>query len=268
MPEKFTVIIGQAKLCGEKNGEGEPLIFLHAGVADRRMWRSQMAELGDNFLTVAYDRRGFGETETADEAFSHAEDLRALLDQLNISKASLAGCSQGGRVAIDFALAYPQRIGKVVLIASAVSGAPAPTSLPPGVEALENELDEAEEAGDLQRVNEIEAQFWLDGPTSPAGRVAGGVRDLFLDMNGIALAMPDLEQEIEPASAYERLSDLSMPVLVLWGDLDFPHLQQRCRYLAKIIPGARGGEIPGTAHLPNLEQPDAVNELLCSFLGE
>ena len=80
--------------------------------------------------------------------------------------------------------------------------------------------------------------------------------------------MPDLVQEIGPASAYEYLSDLSMPVLVLWGDLDFPHLQQRGRYLAKIIPGARGVEIPGTAHLPNLEQPDAVNELLRTFLGE
>ena len=116
-------------------GKGHPLIFLHAGVADRRMWRSQMAELSDAYQTVAYDRRGFGETTTADESFSNVADLRAVLDQLAIPTLSLIGCSQGGRVVIDFTLAYPARVKKLVLIGPAVSGAPQPKVFPPEAEA-------------------------------------------------------------------------------------------------------------------------------------
>ena len=78
--------------------------------------------------------------------------------------------------------------------------------------------------------------------------------------------MPELTQELEPASAYERLADLSLPVLVIWGELDFPHIKEQCRYLVDTISAAKGEEIPGTAHLPNLEQPDRVNKLLREFL--
>jgi pimeloyl-ACP methyl ester carboxylesterase len=85
-------------------------------------------------------------------------------------------------------------------------------------------------------------------------------------MNGIALRSPELQQEIEPPSAYERVKQLAQPVLVLWGDLDFPFVVDRCRYLAGTIPGAVGQQIPGTAHLPNLEKPGQVNTLITSFL--
>jgi pimeloyl-ACP methyl ester carboxylesterase len=265
--EHFVVDIDRAKLVGEQAGEGPPLIFLHAGVADRRMWRPQMTALSSSFRTVAYDRRGFGETETADLPFSHLEDLREILDRLDIQRASLVGCSQGGRVAIDFALAYPDRAESLVLIAPAISGAPAPLNFPARALDLDAELDAADEAGDLERVNAIEAIFWLDGPTSPEGRVGGAVRDLFLDMNGLALARPDLQQEIEPPSAYEQVSDLDLPVLLLWGDLDFPHVKDRCHYLVQTIPGARGQVITATAHLPNLEKPQLMNQLIGAHLA-
>jgi pimeloyl-ACP methyl ester carboxylesterase len=267
MTEIFILEIDQAKLVGEQEGRGRPLVFLHAGVADRRMWRPQMAELSDSFLTVAYDRRGFGETKTADVPFSHVEDLQTVLNHLDLDKISLVGCSQGGRVAIDFTLAFPERVDRLVLIAPAISGAPAPQSFPPWALDLDAELDAAEEAGDFDRVNAIEAIFWLDGPTSQEGRVGGAVRDLFLDMNGIALALPDLEMEIEPPSAYERISELNLPMLVLWGDLDFPHIQERCRYLVDQVANAHGKVIPGTAHLPNLERPQHISNLIRKHLG-
>ncbi|MEO0827833.1 MAG: alpha/beta hydrolase [Cyanobacteria bacterium J06639_16] len=266
MSEIFSLPIGSAQLAGERAGDGEPLVFLHAGVADRRMWLSQMAELSDGHYTVAYDRRGFGETTTTDEAFSHVEDLRELLDQLDISTGTLIGCSQGGRVAIDFVLAYPQRVNALVLISPAISGAPVPEAFPSEIQALMAALDEADEADDLDQINAIEANLWLDGPTSPAGRVGGGLRELFLDMNGIALGMPELTQEIEPASAYEKLSNLSLSTLVIWGELDFPHIKECCRYIVESIPAAQGIEIAATAHLPNLEKPETINELLQDFL--
>ncbi len=265
--ERFSIQVGRTQLAGERSGQGQPLIFLHAGVADRRMWRPQMAALGDRFQTAAYDRRGFGETTAADEPFSHVEDLRAVLDQLAFPAAALIGSSQGGRLAIDFALTYPERVTALFLIAPAISGAPQPESFPQQVEALFEALDEAEEADDLERVNEIEAHMWLDGPGAAAGRVTGSVRDLFLDMNGIALQAPEFELEAEPAAAYDRAADLSLPLFVAWGDLDFPHIKERCRYLVESVPAAQGLEIATVAHLPNLERPQLISDLIRSFLA-
>ena len=91
---------------------------------------------------------------------------------------------------------------------------------------------------DLARVNAIEANLWLDGATSSQGRVSGALRELFLDMNGIALRMPELTQEIQSNNAYESLSDLLLPVLVIWGELDFPHIKQRSKYIVDTIPDA------------------------------
>ena len=266
MTETVKFETGSAQLVGERAGTGPLLLFLHAGVADRRMWREQIVELSDHYQTVAYDRRGFGATRSADEVFSHVEDLRAVLDQLGSSTVTLVGCSQGGRIAIDFTLAYPQRVNRLVLIAPAVSGAPDPGAFPEEIQARLAALDEAEAAKDLAKINAIETDLWLDGPTSPVGRVAGELRDLVLAMNGIALGMPPLTQELEPAAAYARLSDLSVPVLVIWGELDFPHIKERCRHLVGAIPAAKGHEIPGAAHLPNLEQPAMINKLLREFL--
>ena len=267
MIEDFEIEVGGARISGEQVGTGRGLIFLHAGVADRRMWREQLMEFGQDYRAVAYDRRGFGTTRSPDERFSHGEDLGAVLDQLGMARVILAGCSQGGRIAIDFALTYPQRVEALVLIAPAISGAPEIETLPAEIEILVEALDRAEEADDRAQINAIEAHLWLDGPTSLQGRVGGELRELFLDMNGIALEMPDFVNEIEPASAYARLSELSLPTLVICGDLDFPHVRARCQYLADAIPGCALVELVGVAHLPNLEQPDAVNRLLQDFLN-
>ena len=265
--EKFTIEHAGARLVGERAGAGEPIIFIHAGVADRRMWGPQLAVFGETRQVIAYDRRGFGETVAEDAAFSEVGDLEALLDHFAIDTVSLVGCSQGGRIAIDFSLANPQRVTALALLAPAISGAPEPAPFGPKIQALSNALDDADEAGDLEAVNELEARCWLDGPTSRAGRVSGPLRDLFLDMNGIALRKPELTQEIEPIPAFGRLSGLSTPTLVAWGDLDFPFVKQRCRYVVDSVPSATGIEIPGTAHLANLEQPELVNRFLGDFLA-
>jgi pimeloyl-ACP methyl ester carboxylesterase/3-hydroxyisobutyrate dehydrogenase-like beta-hydroxyacid dehydrogenase len=264
--ENFTVESGRAALAANRHGDGRPVIFLHAGVADSRMWTGQMPAVGSRACAVSYDRRGFGRTSTPDEPFSNTDDLRAVHESVSDQPVVLVGCSQGGRISIDYALAYPGQVAGLVLIAPAVSGAPGWTDLPAGIEELSDELDRAGERGDLDRVNEIEARFWLDGPLGAGGRVTGGLRDLFLDMNAIALRHPELTGEQEPRPAYERVSRIEVPVLVMWGDLDFPDTVKNCRHLADTMPDARGFEIPGVAHLPNLERPDTVNEFIVDFV--
>jgi pimeloyl-ACP methyl ester carboxylesterase len=245
------------------------VVFLHAGVADKRMWQDQLAALSDGHRLIAYDRRGYGDTRYGTEIYSQIDDLLAVLDHQAIGKAVLVGCSQGGRIAIDFALTHPDRVAGLFLVAPAVTGAPSPEEFPPPVEALLELLEEAEEDEDLDRINMLEAWMWLDGPGSEEGRVGGAVRELFLTMNATALYADDPGGETNPAAfpvAYSRLEKIAQPAQVIWGDGDFPHIQQRCVHLVQAMPQALGTVISQTAHLPNLEQPEIFNAHLRDFL--
>lgn len=268
MNETFEVRNGAALLRGESVGAGPALVFLHAGVADRRMWRAELARFSDRARVIAYDRRGFGETAHADDRHSAVGDLAAVLDGLGEREAVLVGCSQGGRVALDFALAFPERVRALVLVAPAIGGAPVPGPMGEDVEALLEALDAAETAGDVDRLNALEARVWLDGVHGAEGRVTGPARDLFLDMNGIALRAVPLGTE-EPASpAWPRLAEIAAPALVVVGDLDFPHVRERAAHLASVLPQAAPLHVmSGTAHLPNLERPDEFAARLADFLA-
>ena len=262
----FTLDIGPATLAGMHSGSGTPIIFLHAGIADHRMWAPQLTAFAKTHHVIAYDRRGFGGTISPDVAFAHVDDLLAIMDHFGLAAATLVGCSQGGRIAIDCALAHPQRVHALMLIAAAISGASEPGAEAAEIQAVIDALEIAEEANDLARVNQLECQLWLDGPSSPPGRAPDTLRELFLDMNGIALRKPALARRIQPASAFDRVHDIHAPTCVCWGDLDFAHVQANGRYLATRIVGAQSGVITGTAHLPNLEQPAAVNAMLWQLL--
>jgi pimeloyl-ACP methyl ester carboxylesterase len=156
----------------------------------------------------------------------------------------------------------------LVLVAAAVSGAPEASGFPPAVQARLAELDTAEQRGDLAAVNELEAQCWLDGPLQPAGRVGGATRELFLSMNGISLRSAPAGDAIEAPSAFDRLHELTVPTLVIWGPHDFPHVQSRMRQLVAQVRGARHRIIDDTAHLPGLERPEEFNQVLLEFLDE
>lgn len=265
--EKLWVRVGAAALRAYSVGRGRPVVFLHAGVADSRMWDHQLSGIGQHAKAVAYDRRGFGETPASSTAYNQTGDLFAVLEDVAPDDpAVLVGCSQGGRIAIDAALARAQRVAALVLIAPAISGAPTPVFLPEIAAQLAT-LEAAEQAGDLDAVNAIEARLWLDGPLEPPGRVAGAARDCFLAMNRIALAAVTTSQAAPPPSAYEHLEAIAAPTLVAWGTLDFPQVKANAETLVRRIPGARGHGLPGAAHLPSMEMPEATTELIREFIG-
>ncbi len=219
------------------------------------------------YQTIAYDRRGFGETLTPDEPFSHVGDLDRVITHFDCRRPILIGCSQGGRIAIDYTLAHPGKVAALVLIATAVSGAPQPPAHPPAIAALIAELESAEETGELERVNAIEARLWLDGPQAKENRITGATRQLFLDMNAKALRHPPLTMEQPSPTAIDRLKGIDVPTLAIWGDLDFPHIQQRSHWLATAITGAKSLIMRGCAHLPSLEQPERLNSAVSDFLA-
>ena len=128
---------------------------------------------GPGVRCIAPDRRGFGLTTYEPEPHADLVDTVAVLDDLGVAAAAVVGASMGGRLAVDLALAHPDRVAALVLIGPGVRGAPVLVPDSPAVEALDRAIQAAEEAGDLDAVNELEARVWLDGPHAPAGRVTG-----------------------------------------------------------------------------------------------
>jgi pimeloyl-ACP methyl ester carboxylesterase len=271
----FAMPVGDTVLAGER-WAGDPaspaIVLLHAGVADRRSWREvaeQLAALGGH--VVAYDRRGFGETPARSPEFRHVDDLLAVLDETTDGPAWLVGSSQGGLLALDLALSHPERVAGLVLLAPAVSGAPEPEDddLDPATRRLSDAIDDAYEAGRLDELNRLEVALWLDGPAAVEGRVGGAARTLALDMNAIALRS-DLPEDAGTSGldAWSRLDELRVPATLAWGDLDLPIIIDRCRELAERLPAVREKRVlHGTAHLPYLEQPQAVAQLIGEAVG-
>jgi pimeloyl-ACP methyl ester carboxylesterase len=253
---RFEVRVGAVTLVGERwDGEGTPVVLLHAGVAVRRCWYGVAERL--SAPAIAYDRRGFGWSPPSPEPFTHLDDLFAVLDATVDGPAWLVGNSMGGVVALDAAVTAPERVAGLVLISPGVSGGPySDVELDPDTKRIEPVLDAAHEAGDTDEIARLEAWLWLDGPASTEGRVGGPARELALAMNRRILrnAVPE-EAGASDVEAWSRLPDLAVPTTLVWGDRDVPMEIDMARAIAARVPGARTHVIHGAAHLPSLEQP-------------
>lgn len=246
-------------------GPGPAVVFLHAGVADRRSWTTVAHALrGDGLDLVAYDRRGYGETSAAADSssFTHVDDLLQVIDELALERVLLVGNSMGGALALDMALLHPNRVKQVVLIGAAVSGMTDEDT------AFAWEPDDASapliaraddpHATDEDRIRAL-AHLWLDGPESEEGRVAGDARALFEVMNGriFAIAAPDSAGGAG-VDVWTRLGEVTVPVLCTWGGLDLPCDVPFYEETARRIGQETVRVLPGVAHLPSLEQPALI----------
>src|SRR5450755_187549 len=267
MGERFVIEREGCDLVGERwPGDGQVVVLLHEGVSDRRGWRQVAQRLAPRVTAVAYDRRGYGASAVSTSPFTHVGDLLAVLDREEAGWAWLAGASAGGGLALDAALLVPDRVAGLVLMGTAVSGAPEP-ALDPDTQRFDALLDAAIAAGNLDEVNRLETWLWLDGPSSPEGRVGGEARALATDMNAIILRNGAREEEGgSSVDAWRRLAEVRVPVTVACGQLDAPFLLARSRQLAGRLVKGRYCELPGVAHQPYLEQPGQVADLVLGAL--
>ena len=110
------VRVNGAELYYEVGGEGQPLVLLHDGLLDRRVWDDQFVTFARHYRTIRYDRRGYGKSSLPDRPFSDISDLHRLLRHLDINEAYLLGMSNGGKVALEFALKHPEMVAALVLV--------------------------------------------------------------------------------------------------------------------------------------------------------
>lgn len=259
--------VNGALLAYDDTGDGSPVVLLHAGIADRRMWRNQIDALATRHRVIALDLRGYGESELPAAPFAHHDDVAGLLDALGIDRAALVGCSFGGAVAVDTALAHPGRVSALALLGTAVSGNEWSDEANDLWDTLVGEVDPE----DFAATAAGEVRYWVIGPGRRPEDVDPGLVAFATEMDQHALAVElalsavDVV-ELEPP-AIGRLGELRTPVLVTAGAADVPDIVQLADRIAAEVPHAvRLPDVPEAAHLLPLERPAPVNAALLEFL--
>ena len=259
--------VNSAQLYYEAAGTGQALLLLHAGVADGRMWDDQFAAFAQHYHTIRCDLRGFGRSAMPAGRFSHHDDVAGLLDYLQVEQAIVVGISFGGKVALDLALAYPQRVAALVLGAPSIGGATPSERI---IQFWEDE-ETAVAKGDLDAAVELNLRLWVDGPHRQPGEVDTQLRQKVGQMQRdiFMMAVPEDAEEVRllPA-AYGRLAEIAAPTLVLVGSLDLPEMVEQTAWLAEQLPRSQHTVIPGVAHMLNMEKPAEFNQLVLDFLQE
>ena len=252
--------VNGTRLYYERAGTGPAVILLHGGNLDARMWDDQMPTLVKAFSVIRYDIRPYGRSAATEKGFSSVEDLRTLMEYLNIKTASLVGLSLGGRIAIDFALVYPDRVAKLVLMGPGLTG----YAFNPNDETMKPILAKALE-GDAAGAMDLWLQHPMMAPAMARPQVAARIREIAKDNLQVWRRLPVGEQVPAPP-AIKRLGDIKAPTLIIVGERDVPDIQAIVKLLQRDVRGARTEVIPSAAHMPNMEDPERVNRLLLEFL--
>lgn len=244
-------------------GDGPPVVLVHAGIADHRMWDAIVPELAERHTVIRYDLRGFGESAPPTGPFSETDDLRRLLDHLGHAQVRLVGASWGGRVALDFALAHPDRVDSLALFAPPWRGYDWSAEMVA--------YDEAETAalatGGLDAALDINLDMWLRGPARRWEDVADGLADRLRGPIRTSLVNQDLVAEHSQGASTGDLATISVPALVGIGKLDVTDFQDIGRRYASEIPDATLVEFATAAHLIALDAPAELSAVLVPFLA-
>lgn len=255
-------------LYHEVTGTGPAVVLVHEGICDSRMWDPQWASLAGRFRLVRYDMRGFGRSPLPPEPYSNARDLLDVMDAVGVERATLIGVSLGGRVALEVALAQPDRVSALVLVAPGLPD----HEWSPAFKEFGAAEEAAFEQGDMDAAAEVNVRFWVDGPNRGPDVVDPAIRDLVREMQRRAFELqePTWEQAPEEPLAPDlgaRLGEIRQPALVLVGDQDQPDMLAIAERLGRSLPNAESATIADTAHVPSMERPQEFDRLVTDFLS-
>jgi len=251
-------------LAYKDQGTGLPLVFLHAFPLNRTMWVAQEKALSPRFRVITVDLRGHGESDAPLWHYSleqAADDVRALLDHLSIQQAIFVGLSMGGYILFAFYRKYAERVKGLVL---ADTRAQADTE-----EGKELRFQMAQTAykkgpsaiADIMIPKLLSAATILNKP-----EIVQHVRTM-IEGNQISGIAGDLMAMAERLDSVPLLKQVACPTEIIVGGLDQATPPSDAKLMAELIPGSRLAIIPHAAHLSNLEQPEAFNQIVAAFVS-
>ncbi len=240
----------------DSGGDGPPLVLLHPGVGDSRIWDPVLAALTAKYRVIRYDARGFGQSPAPSVKFSLLRDLVAVLDHYGVRRAAFVGCSQGGASSLGLALAQPERVSALALLCPGIPGFPDPEE--DEDDELEAEYERAHAAGDVEALADIIQRVWGAAGATPA------VMEQLRSAARASIVGEDLELEDPPV--FDRLGEISVPASLMVGDADYPPLVEANRQAGARIPGCEFMLVPGMDHLPPLREPALVLDLITRTL--
>ncbi|WP_079194266.1 alpha/beta fold hydrolase [Streptomyces sp. CB02923] len=247
------------------SGIGRPLVLLHGGFLDHRMWDRQFPSLTAKYRVIAPDARGHGRSANATGPFRPVDDVAGLLRRLDIGPAVLVGVSMGAGTAVDTALEYPELVSGVVVSGAGTSE---PYFSDPWTTRTTAAWYAAMAAGDLDACVEAFTQF-AAGPHRSLDEVDPEVADHLRDMTRGTLSKHSSGEPspiLPVRDPWERVAAIEVPVLAINGGIDSPDHIGMAERLVRTVGNGRAASVDGTAHYPNLERPDEFNEILEGFL--
>jgi 3-oxoadipate enol-lactonase len=253
--------INEGKLYYQKKGSGPFVVFLHGVCLDHRMWEKQVNHFSTAFTCISVDLRCFVESSfPTTTPYSFHEDINTLLDSLHIDEpVVLVAQSMGGKAAINFSLAYPQKTKALILADVAIDG----------YSFREFKLEPIYEAGKQKGVDTAN-QLFLDNPIFSSARsdssVFSDLRSMVLSYSGWQWIHKNPIQGLTPP-AIQQLDQINVPVLIITGEKDIQDFQQIANILHKNIKHSIKKQIKGAGHMCNMEQPDAFNKIVSNFLA-
>jgi pimeloyl-ACP methyl ester carboxylesterase len=255
--------VGGSSLYYEVMGAGYPLVLIHDGLVDLRVWDEQFFFFADQYRVIRYDRRGYGRSERPLEDYSNVSDLHRLLASLEVERAALMGVSAGGMVGISFALAHPDLVSALVLVGTAVGGfQPSAHMLERGMAAIRPLIED----DDVEQTIEN----WVNDPylMAPANKRARQRLYELLTSSPRNLYDPHYHSFREPGEpALRRLDEIQAPTLLIVGEADAPDNHAVSGAVQVGIRDSKRVVLPDAGHLAQLEQPQAFNQLVAEFLG-
>ncbi|MEW6364863.1 MAG: alpha/beta fold hydrolase [Acidobacteriota bacterium] len=254
---------GNGELFCESAGTGDTIVLIHDGLLHRETWDDQFTELSKDHHVIRYDRRGYGRSPKPTEPYSNLEDLESLFQQLKVDKADLIGCSAGGRLAIDFTLAHPDKVRSLVLVGAVVSGMGYSDHFFSRGGRLTEEIKASPE---LLREYFIERDPYA---IYPENRVARDKARRLLDQNPQNFPPEnDSFQKRDPTQAVKILGQVSAPALILIGEYDIPDVFVHAGAIEAGLPDVQREVVSKAGHLVHMEQPQEFNRLVRDFLNE
>jgi 3-oxoadipate enol-lactonase len=258
----FAPVLG-TQLYYEILGAGSPLVLIHGGWLDGRMWDDQLATFAAHATVLRYDVRGYGRSAMPSIPYSPVADLDALLTFLEMPAAAVLGLSMGGMIALDFALEHPSRVRAVIAVATPVRG------LPPSPEEFEPAAAPVRAAQQGNRVEAVALQLgrWFPGARTVVAEQARERVQAIMEEFTFPRLSPNapVEQWPTPVTA-ERLPDVQAPTLIIVGEEDDTYIRRCTDILVAQIPTAQLVSMPQTGHLVNIEAPEPFHQAVLTFL--